>query len=726
MKKTVIILITLLLVSQIAFVMAEVTVTKTSGNAVTEASSSWLSRLISSIKYSLLKQNTFTIYGQELGCEEYPDPQNVFFPFTKGDDIIASAMGETYFINWFRGSPNDGEYPDHPTISREFVREDFITGQDEANWVCDAGAYWNNQCYMEYYLCDKAPCYSNSDCVAPQICDKTGLLHTKVPNAGVCRVSIPTHKTKVYSCSNGVSTYVGEVSYGNANFCMDSTDKKYLIGTTDQCLDYVPSACTSSGGGNGGACTPSCTGKCGGVSDGCSGTCDASCGGGSDCGNGVCSISERLISPCPQDCEKEVKGEYSILNVAYGDAVTGAAVTNPKPGQLLKVTFQVKSESLNTDPKLVEAGIIPFSTAQDWTMDEPSGFWSIFAIQGNDKNACCLGQSNVADNSASLTSTLWSDSRLIDFSYTLRVPDSTTTDVCNMGNTYWNDSSNKYVLYVTVKNGCYKDGYRKGVFVSQVLNLNYESNETSIGSKCTNDFECATGEKCLDAPGWLTGKTCQGGGGAVGGNSLIDVKKIALTRDQISKSTSGDLLGAACLGDAECVLSPNADKKATAKCIPISSLREDGTLTEIQKTNLFSNAGNLLNSALYGGAAGAVICTAATLIPATAAFIGLGPGALLATPAIYGGCTAVGAVLGVALTQASAQLSNSDNLVKLLKAKNADQVGICTAEAGFNYCKYTEWAAFFPITKDKCTSGLIIIIAGFLIIMFVMNMGNRK
>lgn len=709
MKKTVILLIALLLVSQIAFVMAEVT-TKTSSSSVTEASSSWLSRFISSIKYNLIKQNTFTIYGQELGCEKYP---STIMPFTKDgyDYVVTSDQGEVMFVDWFRGSPDDGAYSSHPSISREFVKEDFIYGGKETVWTCDSGAYWNNECYLDIYECDRLPCSSNSDCRSGETCDKTGQLYTKY-KVGVCRTSTPTHQTNVYSCSNGVKTFVGKVSYGNTNFCMDPLDTKYLIGTTDQCLDYVPSQCTSSGGG-GGSCTPSCTGKCGGVSDGCSGTCDASCGSGSDCGNGVCSIFERLISPCPQDCETEVKGKYSILNVAYGDAVTGVAIENPKPGQLIKVTFQVRSEELDTDPKLVEAGVIPYSTAQAWTMAEPSGFWSIFAIKQSEKNACCLGQSNIADNSASLTSTLWRDSRLIDFSYNLRVPDSTTTDVCNMGNTYWNESSSKYVLYVTVKNGCYKDGYRKGVFVSQVLNLNYESNTTTVGTKCANDFECAAGEKCLDAPGWLTGKTCQGGGGGV---DSITIKKFPLTKEEISDSTTGDLISAACYRKSECGTREDEDgNEYLVLCIPVSKLTDEGTLLKAQEDDLFSSTKGIIATGGIGTGIGLTICAISGVT---------GPGALV-------GCGIGGALALAGIVQATDSASIgikdmfSDELTTAIKRGDSSKVGICTAEARFDYCKYTEWAAFFKITGDDCKDGLIILIGGFIIIFVIMNMRKK-
>lgn len=47
--------------------------------------------------------------------------------------------------------------------------------------------------------------------------------------------AVELYKTKVYRCFNGVKTFLGEVSWGDSNFC-DLGENKYLIGTTDRCL----------------------------------------------------------------------------------------------------------------------------------------------------------------------------------------------------------------------------------------------------------------------------------------------------------------------------------------------------------------------------------------------------------------------------------------------------------------------------------------------------------
>ncbi len=199
----------------------------------------WLGRIISKIQFSIFKVGTFSVYGDELGCAKYPTK---IHPFKKGQTTTVTAgSGEAGFVNWFRGSPYDGTYSDHPGDSRQFMSEGFIEDRGSMSWTCDAGAYWDNDCYVDFYSCP-LPCYSDSDCSSGEFCDKS-VLSQKIPNAGVCKGEVPTHKTKVYRCSDGEKTYLNEVSHGNINFCTDPDDSKYLILTTDQCLPYEPSIC---------------------------------------------------------------------------------------------------------------------------------------------------------------------------------------------------------------------------------------------------------------------------------------------------------------------------------------------------------------------------------------------------------------------------------------------------------------------------------------------------
>lgn len=205
----------------------------------------FIGRIISYIKYNIFQIGTFTVFGDTLGCSKYPNSiQLAKNPiFHSGQSVISFRVDEgTAFVNWFRGSPNDETYENHLTDSRQFLGEEFIKTGETISFTCDAGAYWNYDCYGEIYYCPN-PCYSDSDCSSGS-CDKS-VLSSKVPDAGVCKITTEQHKTKVYKCDNGQKTYLGEVIYGDLNFCSSSLDSKYLIGTTDQCLPSEPSICNT-------------------------------------------------------------------------------------------------------------------------------------------------------------------------------------------------------------------------------------------------------------------------------------------------------------------------------------------------------------------------------------------------------------------------------------------------------------------------------------------------
>ena len=214
-------------------------------SAASVPADNWWGRVISNLRYANTDLGPFSVYGDELGCSVTADRIGQFkAPSSYGYQVPPSG---TAFVNWFRGSPYDGTYADHPTVSRQFIREDFLWSLDEpAYFKCDAGAYWNNDCYGEIYYCEKSVCYSDSDCSSQETCHKE-VLSLKIPDAGVCKVSTPTHTTQVYRCENNVKIDLGKVSYGNTAFCNDPTKTRYYLTAenTDSCLSYEPSICKS-------------------------------------------------------------------------------------------------------------------------------------------------------------------------------------------------------------------------------------------------------------------------------------------------------------------------------------------------------------------------------------------------------------------------------------------------------------------------------------------------
>ncbi len=203
----------------------------------------WLGRVFSAFK-EIADKSVFTVYGDELGCDKTPTKilrsrndgtRNYDEAAISGFPIAISPSlvnAETVAINLFRGSPT-GEH--------QYLGELFLKKNEEWYFYCDAGAYWNKFCYVDLYACPN-PCYANSDCKSGEYCDKS-VLSQVIPDAGVCRITSPTHQTQVYRCENGVKTDLGKVGYGNPNFCIDPKDIKYLIGTTDKCLNYEPDEC---------------------------------------------------------------------------------------------------------------------------------------------------------------------------------------------------------------------------------------------------------------------------------------------------------------------------------------------------------------------------------------------------------------------------------------------------------------------------------------------------
>ena len=213
----------------------------------------WFGRIVSKIKSSISGVEAFSVYGLELECSNYPDE---IIRFKDGEEVIltgsdfSSGQG---FINWFRGSPDNGAYSDHPNIDRQDLGEEWVGNGQTMRWTCVSGQYWyegfnpfgKGDCYVDLYNCD-APCYSDSDCTGEEFCDTSVLSGSSIPgNPGVCKTEILTHQTQVYECNAGVKVDKGLVSHGSVNFCPNPLETKYLIGTTNHCYSDEPDACVT-------------------------------------------------------------------------------------------------------------------------------------------------------------------------------------------------------------------------------------------------------------------------------------------------------------------------------------------------------------------------------------------------------------------------------------------------------------------------------------------------
>jgi len=70
----------------------------------------------------------------------------------------------------WRGSPYDGTYPSHPSSNREKVATENIYPNNGFTWGCDAGAYWNYDCYYDIVCCEEQTCTQKSICPHERTC----------------------------------------------------------------------------------------------------------------------------------------------------------------------------------------------------------------------------------------------------------------------------------------------------------------------------------------------------------------------------------------------------------------------------------------------------------------------------------------------------------------------------------------------------------------------------
>ena len=218
-------------------------------------SDDFLGRIISWFRYNI---KPATIYGVELECSVFA---NDIETFKKGESItFYKPAGKAAFINWFRGSPYNGAYSDHPNVNRQFIAETLLFGGvDSTWWTCDAGAYWNNDCYGEIYYCDSPPCKLDSECLPGEFCSFEGEFSREYIGYGTCKTEEELqHQTHVFRCSEGTKTYEGLASYGHVWWCLNPNHIQYLTSDGSKCLpqSQEPLECSTTAGDNGGTVAP--------------------------------------------------------------------------------------------------------------------------------------------------------------------------------------------------------------------------------------------------------------------------------------------------------------------------------------------------------------------------------------------------------------------------------------------------------------------------------------
>ncbi len=254
-------------------------------------------------------------------------------------------------------------------------------------------------------------------------------------------------------------------------------------------------------------------------------------------------------------------------------------------------------------------------------------------------------------------------------------------------------------------------------FTCCVGESHYVEPKSQLGEVCSSDLDCYS-YYCDKSHWYSLTSTCQP-------TPWHLLKKIGATREEISDMTVNDLLNIACLENNECL---SRGDNFTAKCMPLSKLKEDGTLN-VGVKSFFEKAQGVVapaaGGAIAGGLAGAVLCVGsgiglALAIPSTAG------AATVATPAVVAICGATisgGAILGgVVGADIAISLSDKDPIVEELEEENDDVVGLCVSEkeGGGDWCSFASTLDFIPITKNKCTNGSIVLgVLAFLIIILI-------
>jgi len=222
------------------------------------------------------------------------------------------------------------------------------------------------------------------------------------------------------------------------------------------------------------------------------------------------------------------------------------------------------------------------------------------------------------------------------------------------------------------------------------------------------------------------------GNGGTETKSLSDVQKISLTKEEIGKATTQELIGSVCITSKECL---PREGYGSESCVRLSSLSADGILTNDEAKNTLDKANTVFISTIGGGILGAAggLLACALGVGAGGAIIVASGGA--AAPAVIpiagmtcatltGAGALIGAGAGFVLSDVVVNIDSKDPLVKAIKAKDTSQVGLCVAEDKGNLSQYTGWAAFVKITGDEGVDGLIIILGGLTLLGFLFG-GKR-
>lgn len=336
---------------------------------------------------------------------------------------------------------------------------------------------------IEVYCCPYPACDSDSDCSIYPASNFGDICNTAY---GACYSTAPTYLTQILKCENDKWMQYGTASFGEERYCNDDNENTYIDKNGgEHCVLPTYSSvndgswCGTEKRSEGESCYPpyecqtglTCANfqcvdltsfVCG---DGiCQYTetqtsCPSDCTDAPVCGDGNCEAGETsgATYDCPADC-KDIKLSAVIYDVQlFKDTF--------KSAEEVEVRFRVKNTG-DTGDYLIEAGIIPKSVAEDWGFNyEGQELFSIFDWLTTTSTECCVGQQNIFAKTTNLKTDEINE-------VSIKIPNAPYSDIRDLcyDNNYW-DGEGEYVLYVTMKTGCYPDG-EEVTYETIILNIN--------------------------------------------------------------------------------------------------------------------------------------------------------------------------------------------------------------------------------------------------------------